>query len=317
MGDLLMDFIYGVGLDTAKVESPYYDESTVATYESNMTVFKGIKVISVHPLVYDLYVDSVALDAEVIAYNNMSWMWFTYGFGTQSWHNMAVGLMSEARGLSAFSQPKATEKGIDWLNYAAGPTLAQMATNLAEAQITNFLPYANALGDYVTTQEIVSRYANLSRFMSNYGHMYLGTGPSFVANFDPLANIIVLNRFADYAFDLQQFLVFAEPKMANLTVSGPATVAIGSEAVYNVAVTFKGEAYPASEMKNVGYIVLNAAGQIAFSGNGVITGDGAATVTLSAADTAKLIPGVSRLELVGTVTPVALMSTTYTTFVAQ
>jgi len=317
MGDLLMKFIYGSGMDTAKPASPYYDESTIPSYESNWTVFKGIKVISVHPLVYDLYVDAIALDAEVLAYNNQAWMWFTYGFGTQSWHNMAVGLMSEARGLAAFSEPKATAKGIDWLNYAAGPTLQQMATNLAEAQITNFLPYPNALGKYVTQQEIVDRYANLSRFMSQYGHMYLGTGPYFVVNFDPLASIVVLNRFKDYAFDLDRFLVFAEPKLANLAVTGPATVAIGSEAVYNVAITFKGEAYPANEINGVNYIVLNAAGQIAFYGNGVVTGNGAATITLPAAETAKLIAGVSRLELIGTVKPAALMSTTYMTFIAQ
>jgi peptide/nickel transport system substrate-binding protein len=317
MGDYLIRFIYNTGIDTAKTESPYFDQSTVATYEANMQIFKGLKVISVHPLVYDIYVDGIALDAEVIAMNNMNWFSLIYGFGTQSWHNMALGLMSEARGLAAFSQPKATEKGIDWLSYAAGPTMQQMATNLVEAQITNFLPYPNVLGDYVTTAEIVERYANISRFMSQYGHLYLGTGPYFVQNFDPLASIIVLNRFADYAFDLDRFLVFAEPKLAELSVTGPATVAIGSEAVYSVAIAFKGEAYPANEIKTVGYIVLNAAGQIAFSGNGVITGDGAATVTLSAADTAKLIPGVSRLELIGTVKPAALMSTTYTTFVAQ
>ncbi len=317
IGDLLIKFIYQTGMDTAKPESPYYDESTISTYEANWQIFKGLKLISVTPLVYDLYVDSIALDAEVIAFNNQAWFWFTYGFGTQSWHNLAVGLMSEARGLSAFSQPKATEKGIDWLNYAAGPTLTQMATNLIEAQITNFLPYPNALGDYVKTPEIVARYANLSRFVSQYGHMYIGTGPYFVQNFDPLASIVVLNRFADYAFDLDRFLVFAEPKLANLSVTGPATVAIGSQAVYNIAITFQGEAYPANEIKTLGYIVLNAAGEIAFSGTGVVTGNGAATITLSAADTAKLIPGVSRLELIGTVKPVALMSTAYTTFVAQ
>jgi peptide/nickel transport system substrate-binding protein len=317
MGDLLMDFIFGTGMDTAKPESPYYDESSVSTYEANWQIFKGIKVISVHPLVYDLYVDGIALDAEVIAYNHQSWMWFTYGFGTQAWHNMAVGLMSEERGLAAFSEPKASALGVDWLNYAAGPTLQQMATNLIEAQITNFLPYANALGDYVTTQEIVDRYANLSTFMSQYGHLYIGTGPYFVKTFDPLASIVVINRFANYAFDLQQFLVFGEPKLANLTITGPTTVAIGTQVVYNVAITFQGEAYPANEIKNVGYIVLDAAGQIAFSGNGVITGDGAATVTLSAADTAKLGAGSCRLELIGTVKPAALMSTTYTTFIAQ
>ncbi len=317
MGDLLMGFIYGNSVDPAKPESPYYDVSTVATYESFMSVFKGLKIISVHPLVYDLYIDAIALDAEVLAYNRMNVFWFTYGFGTQSWHNMALGLMSEARGLAAFSQPKATEKGIDWLSYAAGPTLQQMATNLVEAQITNFLPYPNALGDYVTQQEIVDRYANLSRFMSSYGHMYLGTGPYYVENFDPLASVIVLKRFADYAFDLTPFLAFSEPKLAELRVTGPATVAIGSEAVYNVAITFKGEAYPANEIKNVGYIVLDATGQVSFSGNAVVTGAGAATITLAAADTAKLIAGVSRLELIGTVKPAALMSTAYMTFIAQ
>jgi peptide/nickel transport system substrate-binding protein len=304
-------------MDTAKLESPYYDESTVSTYESNWSVFKGIKVISVTPLVYEVYVDAIALDAEVIALNNSSWMWFTYGFGTQSWHNMAVGLMSEERGLAAFSQPKATDKGVDWLSSAAGPTLRQMASNLAEAQITNFLPYANTLGKYVTQQEIVTRYSNLSRFMSQYGHMYIGTGPYFVKTFDPLASIVVLNRFADYAFDLDRFLVFGEPKLPNLAITGPASVAIGSAAEFNVAVTFKGEAYPADEINTVGYIVLNAAGQIAFSGTGVITGDGVAKITLSAADTAKLIAGSSRLEVIGTVTPVALMTTAYTTFIAQ
>lgn len=317
MGDLLMDFIYGTSMDTGKPESPYYDASTTSTYEANWAVFKGIKVISVHPLVYDLYVDGIALDAEVIAYNNMSWMWFTYGFGTQSWHNMALGLISEARGLAAFSQPKATEKGVDWLSYAAGPTLTQMAANLVEAQMTNFLPYPKALGKYVTQEEIFARYNNLSKFMAQYGHMYLGTGPYFVKTFDPLASIIVLNRFAGYAFDLDRFLVFAEPKLAELKITGPATVAIGSQAVFNVAVTFKGEAYPKNEMNTVGYIVINAAGQIAFSGDAVITGDGAATITLSAADTAKLGAGSCRLEVIGTVKPAALMSTAYVTFIAQ
>ncbi len=317
MGDLLMDFIYGTGMDTAKPESPYYDESTVSTYESNWSVFKGIKVISVTPLVYEVYVDAIALDAEVIALNNSSWMWFTYGFGTQAWHNMAVGLMSEARGLAAFSQPKATEKDVDWLSYAAGPTLQQMASNLAEAQITNFLPYPNALGKYVTQQDIVNRYSNLSRFMSQYGHMYIGTGPYFVKTFDPLASIVVLNRFADYPIDLMVFQVFGEPKLPDLAITGPATVAIGSAAEFSVGITFRGEAYPVDEINEVGYIVLNAAGQIAFSGKAVVTGDGVAKITLSAADTAKLIAGSSRLEVIGTVKPVALMTTAYTTFIAQ
>jgi len=317
MGDLLMDFLYGFALDPAKPESPYYDASAVSTYESNMSVFKGLKVISVHPLVYDLYTDGIDLDAEVMAFNNQSVMWFTYSQGTSPWHTMALGLMSEAAGLAAFSNPKSEEKGIPWLNYAAGETLNQMATNLVEAQITNFLPYPNALGDYVTQQEIVERYANASNFLSQYGHLYLGTGPYFVETFDPLASIVVLKRFADYAFDLQRFMVYAKPKMPAVAVSGPATVAIGSEGVFNVSVTYEGEAYPANEISTVGYIVINAAGQIAFSGSGVVAGDGAATVTLPAAETANLVAGSSRLELIVTVVPVALMATAYTTFIAQ
>jgi peptide/nickel transport system substrate-binding protein len=317
MGDLLMDFIYGFSFDPAKPESPYYDSSAVATYESNMSVFKGLKIISVNPLVFDVYTDGIDLDAEVMAINNSSVMWFTYVQGTAAWHTMALGLMSEAAGLAAFSNPKATEKGVDWLNFAAGPTLNQMATNLAEAQITNFLPYPNVLGKYVTQQEIVARYANASRFLSNYGHLYIGTGPYFVKTFDPLASIIVLNRFADYAFDLDKFMVFAKPKLAELSVSGPATVKIGSEAVFNVGITNQGEAYPANEIATVSYIVIDGAGKIGFSGDAVVTGNGSATITLPAAQTAKLVAGSSRLEVICTVTPVALMSTGYTTFIAQ
>jgi peptide/nickel transport system substrate-binding protein len=319
MGDLLMDFIYGFSFDPAKPESPYYDSSAVATYESNMSVFKGLKIISVNPLVFDVYTDGIDLDAEVMAINNSSVMWFTYVQGTAAWHTMALGLMSEAAGLAAFSNPKATEKGVDWLNFAAGPTLNQMVTNLAEAQVTKFLPYPNVLGKYVTQQEIVARYANAAKFFATYGHLYLGTGPYFVKTFDPLASIVVLNRFADYAFDLDRFMVFAEPKLPDIAVAGPSIVFKTDtvETVFTVNIQFQGEAYPAAEIATVSYIVIDGAGQIGFSGKGVVTGDGAAVIRLAPADVAKLVAGSSRLEVICTVTPVALMATAYTTFIAQ
>lgn len=316
MGDLLMGFIYGFPLAPAKEESPYYDADQVSQYEASMSVFRGIKVLTVDPLVYEIYFDGINLDAETIVQNNDESMWFRYAQGTAPWHTMALGLLAEEAGTGTFSSGKAEVLGVDRLNYVDGPQLADLVTYLGDAQVTNFLPFPNVFSQFVTTDEVVTRYANLANFYSQYGHMWIGTGPYFVESVDSLADIVVVKRYADYPFDLEKFLVFAEPKMADVDVTGPDTVAIGAEGVFDVSVTYAGEAYPLNELNILSYLIIDATGEIAFSGTGEFTADGQGTITVPADKTATLVEGSSTLEVVVTVLPVVIPATAATTFIA-
>jgi len=126
-----------------------------------------------------------------------------------------------------------------------------------------------------------------------------------IESVDPIAKIITGVRFDEYRHDLSKFLAFSAPRLADVGVVGPDPVIIGSTAVFNVAITEGGEAYPAADIAEVKYLAFDATGALAFSGTGVVTGDGAATITLTVDDTARFVSGSSKLEVIAVVKPVA------------
>ena len=63
IGDVLLGMI--LSFDRAKPESPLYDESEVASFAAFIEYFKGVKILSIDPLVIETYTDSYALDAEL------------------------------------------------------------------------------------------------------------------------------------------------------------------------------------------------------------------------------------------------------------
>ena len=91
---------------------------------------------------------------------------------------------------------------------------------------------------------------------------------------------------------------FAEPKIAEAEVDGEGRVTIGSEAIFDVFVTFHGEAYPAEELAQVKYLLFDATGALVTVGEAEAVADGQYMVTLSAEDTAKLAEGSNKLEVV-------------------
>ena len=52
--------------DRAKTDSAIYDEQAVPQFESFMSAFKGMKIVSTDPLVVDYYSDTVLTDAELL-----------------------------------------------------------------------------------------------------------------------------------------------------------------------------------------------------------------------------------------------------------
>lgn len=319
MADLICGMIVGFPFDQAKPESEIYDQYRVSDYETGMSTFRGLKIVQTTPqLIVEIYDSAISLYAETIAANQSGILWPQSQAQSYepAWHQFAVGYYTEAAGLGAFGSAKATDLGVDWISYVDGPQLQLLLGNLGTAISEGFLPYAPTLGQYVTTQEVIARYQNLSDFAAEYGHLWIGTGPMILSQVDTLAGITVLINNPDYFYAADHYLgrgydVVAIPDVA---ASGPDTVEIGTEAVFDVAITLNGEAYPSANIKEVIYLLIDATGQIAYDGAGAVAGDGAATVTLTAAQTATLASGANRLEVVVVVKTVVLPGQTSVSF---
>ena len=318
LGDLVCGLIVGFPFDAAFTESEIYDEYRVTDYNTSMSTFRGLKIISEDPLVVEVYDSAISGYAETIAQGRCGLLWPNSQSGSYmpSWHSYAIGWKTEAAGLGAFGDSKSTDLGVDWINYVDGPQLQLLLGNLGTCIIENFLPFAPTLSQYVTTAEIIDRYQNLSGFASEYGHVWIGTGPMYLAQVDSLAGIIVLRNNADYFLETGYYLGrgYDEVGIPDLVASGPETVDIGTEAVFNVAITLGGEAYPEGFIKEVIYLLIDATGQIAYDGAGEVVGDGAASVTLTADQTATLASGANRLEIVVVVKTVVLPGQTSVSF---
>ncbi len=63
MADVLMGMI--LTFDRAQEDSPYYDAAAVATYNSIMSAFRGVKILSTDPLIIETYSNLWNLDAEL------------------------------------------------------------------------------------------------------------------------------------------------------------------------------------------------------------------------------------------------------------
>ena len=317
LADLVFGLIIGFPFDQAKPESAIYDQYRVSDYEASMSTFRGVKIVSTDPLVVEVYDSAISLYAETIVQGQAAVLW-PQSQGqryTPSWHSVALGYLTEEAGLGTFGASKATDLGVDWINYVAGPQLELLRKNLATAKADAFLPYAPTLSAYVTAGEIAARYANLSAFEAANGHFWIGTGPMYLAQVDALAGITVLRNNADYFYETGHYLGqgFDEVAIPDVAVSKyDETVYLGVPAYFEVAITLDGEAYPSENIKEVVYLLIDADGNIAEDGKGTVIGDGKATVTIE--DTLGLPVGANRLEIVVVVKTVVLPGTAQISF---
>ena len=316
IGDMLLQFI--LGFDVAKPESPVFDEAQVAAFDQFITVFKGARITSRDPLTIEVYHDAFYLDAEAQVFNRIGTLfWPYYSQGMSPWHTMAASWLAEEEELTTWSEDKADKLGVDRQNWVAGESLTILLEKAEEALAINFIPYQKALLPWIDPGEIFERYENMKAFLAEYGHLWIGNGPMMIESIDPIAKIVVGVRFDDYIHDLNKFLAFAAPKLGVMEVDGPDTVAVGGEAVFDATLTYEGEAYLAGDIQEVKYLVFDATGELAFSGLGVVLADGQLQVSLSADETAMLIPGSSKIEIIAVLIPVAKPSFGSFSFIVQ
>lgn len=284
--------------DLANPDSPYYDENLVPNLDQFMAAFKGVRIASTDPLVIETWADDAQLDAE-----NTPYSWWPnaigpYLYGSAGWHNMAVMLRGEGNGQFAFTAGKSEANEIERTNMIAGPSLEIMASELMSATAESWIPYEPTLGEYVTEDEIATRYNNLSEFARRYGHYYIGTGVYFLSGVFPVEGQAVLTHNPDHPDPADRYAGFGAPALAEIEVDGPGRVTIGEEASFDVFLDVFGEPYPVDDIDTVTYLLFDATGALVESGDAEAVEDGLWNVTLSSEVTEGLEEGSNRLEIV-------------------
>lgn len=295
LGDMVMSLI--MTFDKAKPESAIYDEAQASALESFMETFKGIRITSTDPLTIEYYTDAWSLDAEN-SIGNLATLWPSYGYGEAPWHSIAIGVAAETGNRAAFSADKATAGEIEQLSYIAGPTLEILTDELSKASAAATIPYSATLGQFITADEAKARYQNLTKWFGERGHYWVGTGPFYLEKAFPVEGTVVLKRNADFPDPSDKWARFAEPAIPEITIDGPAQVKAGEAATFDVTVDFDGQPYAMDDVQGVQYLVFDATGALAASGEATASEDGLWQVALGDDVTAGLAPGSNRLEVI-------------------
>ncbi len=310
VADFVMFMI--MAFDPAKPESPIFDEAQVPNLEAFLAHFKGVKIVSTDPLVIETYDDTFQLDAERSIYTSgINWFPF-YTYGPGAWHNVGLGVLADAAKELAFSADKADALQIEWMSYVSGPSLEILKKHLDQAVASNFTPYTPTLSAYLTPEEVQTRWANLKRWYAEQGHFWIGTGPFYLDKVFPVEGTLTLLRNEAYPDLATKWAGFAEPKLAVVEIDGPGTVKIGSEATFDVYVTFKDAPYPQAEIGQAKYLLFDAKGELVATGEATAVEDGKYQIVLSAEVTGKLEAGSNKLEVA--VSPTVVSVPSFATF---
>jgi peptide/nickel transport system substrate-binding protein len=302
IGDVLMKMI--LTFDRAKEGSAIYDEAKAPAFRSFMGAFRGVRIVSVDPLVIETWSDSIDMDAELMLYN---W-WPYYPQGQGAWHNLTLGILAEEKLLATFTDAKANANSVDRVNYLAGPTVAILNDQLVEAMAENYLPYAPTFSQFVTEDEAASRYENLAEWYRVRGHFWIGTGVYYIEKAFPVEKMVVLQRFTAFPDLADKWARFSAPPIAVVEVDGPDRVTIGAEATFDVYITYQDAAYPTADIDTVTFLLFDATGQLTLVGPAEVVEDGLWRVVLTAEQTNALAAGAGKIEVVVISKTVALPS---------
>jgi peptide/nickel transport system substrate-binding protein len=292
MGDFLMTMI--LTFDRAKPESAIYDAAAVPAFNSFMSSFKGVKVISTDPLVIETYSDFYQGDAE----NSVTTWWPYYAQGTGAWHNLYLGILADAAGEAVFSQAKQTELDVDRLSFIAGPTVEIMKNQLDLWTEEGGMPYEPIFSQFVAEEEMALRIENLTEWHRRYGHFWIGTGPYYLQRAFPVEGTVILNTNPMFPDLASRWNRFANAPIPVVEVDGSARVTVGDEEVYEVMVTFQGQPYSLADITSVSFLVVDATNQIAYVGDAVGVEDGLFEIVLTSEITGALATGSNTLEVV-------------------
>jgi len=296
VGDMILAFI--IGFDRAKEESAIYDAAVVPAFRTFMGHFKGLRIVRTSPdVVFEVYSDSVFLEAELTAAARAAFLWPTFAFGPGPWHTLTLGIQAEAAGRLAFSTGQARARGVEQTSYIAGPSLVILNEYLSANAGTGFFPYAPTLGRFITAAEANARWANLAKWSADRGHLFVSNGPLFVDSVRTVEKVVVTRRFPGFTDPAGKWAVFGEPKLAEVAVTGRPTIRAGEATDITVNIMFRDEPYPLVQLDFVRFLLFDGVGNIVATGEGTPVRDGQYVIRLTADQTRGLV-GACKVEVV-------------------
>lgn len=305
MADIMLGL--AVGFDRAQKDSAIFDESEVSSFEAYKKTFKGMRIVQENPLVAEVYSDQIYPDAEWIADGADG-----YYYMSIPWEMISIGILAEQNHELAFSSSKAQALELEQMSFIAGPSLPILEKYRQQALKDKYIPYPNFMSKYLTPDEAAKRYAALGDWYQQRGHFWIGNGPYYLDSVHTVQKTVVLKRFDQYRQTQQNLSSFTSPKIADVKVSGPTQLQIGTVAEFQVNVTFKGKPYASSEMDFVKYLLFGNNSALLASGDAEFVKDGQWRVSLSADRSKQLRAGASRLEII--VTPKVVSVASFNSF---
>jgi peptide/nickel transport system substrate-binding protein len=230
---------------------------------------------------------------------------------------MAPATLADAAGEVAFSADKAEALSTDtttveWLNLIGGESLGIVEKYLDQALADTFIPYPNVLGDLISAEDATARYENLKAFYAERGHFWAGNGPYILDDVFLTEQVATVVYNPMYPYDSDRWAAFAAPKLAEVEVEGEGSVVLGTDFVFDVTVTFEGEAYPDADITRVFGLVYDGTGALVAEVDAELVEDGMYTVTVPADVSAEMEAGASKVEVV--VVPTVVATPTFVAF---
>ncbi|HKI54023.1 MAG TPA: hypothetical protein VJ987_07840, partial [Anaerolineales bacterium] len=193
---------------------------------------------------------------------------------------------------------KAGALEVEWMSMISGPSLDILKKYLDQAQSEAYIPYAATLGDYITADEASARYAALQDFYAEHNHFWVNTGPFVLDKVFPVEGTLTLKRNENYTDPADKWERFSVPRIAEVELDGAGQIQSGTEATFDVFVSFEGEPYANADISEVKYLLFNATGELVASGDAEAAGEGQFQVVLSSDLTSQLESGSNKLEAI-------------------
>jgi peptide/nickel transport system substrate-binding protein len=232
-----------------------------------------------------------------MTYPNPTW-WPQYAYGEAAWHSLVPGILAESNSELAFSTDKAGALEVEWMSMISGPSLDILKKYLDQAQSESYIPYAATLGDYITADEASARYAALQDFYAEHNHFWVNTGPFVLDKVFPVEGTLTLKRNENYTDPADKWDRFSKPKVAEVDLDGAGQVQSGTEATFDIFISFEGEPYATADISEVKYLLFNSTGELVASGEAEAVSEGQFQVVLSSDLTSQLESGSNKLEAI-------------------
>lgn len=259
-------------------EDPLYDPASITPgMEVFVSSVKGFKIEG--PNKITVYIDYWHIDPTFIAAQASVWTgtpWEVYAIMNAAVENKEL----------AFSDTRAEEWGVEWLDLSKGPSLDVLKKYYDQLAAENFIP--SYIKQWVSDEEARARWSALGDWYNRYGHFLVSNGPFFLYKVDPAAKLVTVRAFRNYVYTADHWDYLVTPRVPDIEVSPLPEIVPGQALDVEVFATLAGEPYNEVDID----VLVMLKGQTVLEKKAELVEPGRFVAHLSEIDTAKLAPEV-------------------------